>query len=156
MKSGISCCLNMSILNPSKFLISAWFFLPLKFGRSILTDKSPVCCLFWPAFGCCVHPKAGRTTFFQPFLTFLLFLFLFHWFHGWNQQKTSENEQKKVYSSKLVDIQKLVDSLRRSLKFVFFWLIKKSKNCWLGFSYFFCSLWIPLMLPRILPNNFGG
>ena len=28
-------------------------------------------CVFWPAFGCCAHPKAGRYTFlshFQPFL----------------------------------------------------------------------------------------
>ena len=29
------------------------------------------CCVIWPAFGCCVHPKAGPNTFFnrlQPFL----------------------------------------------------------------------------------------
>ena len=26
-----------------------------------------MCCVFRPAFGCWAHPKAGRTTFFQPF-----------------------------------------------------------------------------------------
>ena len=65
---------------------------------------------------------------FQPFL-FILELFL--WFHSWNQQKTSENEWKKrgfVYSSKLVDMQKLVDSLRGYLEFVFFRLNFKQDN----------------------------
>ena len=31
-----------------------------------------VCCEFRPAFGCCAHPKACRTTFFQPFSTFFV------------------------------------------------------------------------------------
>ena len=31
-----------------------------------------VCCVFQPAFGCCAHPKAGRNTFFQPFLSFFV------------------------------------------------------------------------------------
>ena len=30
------------------------------------------CCVFGPAFGCYVHPKSGRTTFFQPFSTFFV------------------------------------------------------------------------------------
>ena len=34
-----------------------------------------MCCVFWPAFGCCVHPKAGRNTFFSYFQPFL---YLFH------------------------------------------------------------------------------
>ena len=32
------------------------------------------CCVFRPAFGCCAHPKAGGTTFFQPFSTFFVHL----------------------------------------------------------------------------------
>ena len=34
------------------------------------------CCVFWPAFGCCTPPKAGRKTFFisfQPYLFILMF-----------------------------------------------------------------------------------
>ena len=47
----------------------------------------------------------------------------FQRFHSWNQQKTSEKNTKKhvfVYSSNLVDMQKLVDSLRGYLEIVFF------------------------------------
>ena len=57
------------------------------------------CCVFRPAFGCCVHPKAGWTTFFQPFSTFFVLFIsnLFQWFYGWNQQKTPEKEQKIFY-----------------------------------------------------------
>ena len=54
-----------------------------------------VCCVFWPAFRCSQHLKAGWTT----FLSFSTFLNLLQWFHAWNQQKTSENEQKKGYLS---------------------------------------------------------
>ena len=81
------------------------------------------CCVFRPAFRCLHHLKAGRTTFFSCFQPFLKISNLFQWFHGWNQQKTSENEQKKcgfVYSSKLVDMQKLVDSLRGYFEIVLF------------------------------------
>ena len=31
-----------------------------------------VWCVFWPAFGCCAHPKAGQTTFFQSFSSFFV------------------------------------------------------------------------------------
>ena len=51
------------------------------------------CCVFRPAFGCCMHPKAGRNTFFNRFQPFLFISKKFHWFHAWNQQKTSENEK---------------------------------------------------------------
>ena len=37
--------------------------------RSLNLDTT--CCVFWPAFRCCAHPKAGRNLFsavFQPFL----------------------------------------------------------------------------------------
>ena len=30
------------------------------------------CCVFWPAFGCCAHPKASQTPFFQPFTSFFV------------------------------------------------------------------------------------
>ena len=40
-------------------------------------------------------PKSWLNYFFQPFSTFFLILNLFRRFHCWNQQKTSENEQKK-------------------------------------------------------------
>ena len=75
-----------------------------------------VCCVFWPAFGCCVHPKAGWLLFSAVFSHFQPFLFIFNifqWFHAWNQQKISENEQIFflifVYYSKLVEMQKLVE-----------------------------------------------
>ena len=52
--------------------------------------RSSDCCVFWPAFRCCTHPKTGQTTFFsrfQPFLiilisllTFALIFFLFQLF----------------------------------------------------------------------------
>ena len=32
------------------------------------------CCVFQPAFGCCAHPKAGRTPFFCRFQPFLFIL----------------------------------------------------------------------------------
>ena len=36
-------------------------------GRIELFNETPGCCVFWPAFECCVHPKAGQNTFFSPF-----------------------------------------------------------------------------------------
>ena len=32
--------------------------------------KVQICCVFWPAFGCCAHPKAGLNTFLRSFSTF--------------------------------------------------------------------------------------
>ena len=57
--------------------------------------------------------------YFSRFQPFLIILNLFQWFHIWDQQKTCENEQKKVifvYCSKLVYMQKLVDPLRGYIK----------------------------------------
>ena len=74
--------------------------------------------------------KLVKTFFFSRFQAFLFNFYLFQWFHAGNQQKRSENEQKKVvffpniaYSVKLVDMRKLVDSLMGYLAFVFFQLI---------------------------------
>ena len=57
-------------------------------------NYSLCCCVFWPAFGCCAHPKAGPNTFFSLFQPFLFIFHLFQWFHAWNQQKTSEKKKK--------------------------------------------------------------
>ena len=84
------------------------------------------CCVFWPAYGCCTHPKAGRNLFFSSFSTFFV---IFKAFSVISRLKSLKNDWKWtkkcgfVYSSKLVDMQKLVDSLRGYLKFVFFRLI---------------------------------
>ena len=85
-----------------------------------------ICCVFRPAFGCCAHPKAGRTAFFSCFQPFFFILNLYWWFHTWNQYINVWKWTKKcviVYSSKLVDMQKLVDSLRGCLEIVLFWFI---------------------------------
>ena len=81
------------------------------------------CCVFRPAFGCCVHPKAGGNTFFSCFQPFLFILNLLYSFHAWNQEKIKYFFSDLGYSLKLVDMQELVDSLRGYLEFVFFWLI---------------------------------
>ena len=66
----------------------------------------PWCCVF--------QPESWSKHFFQPFI---FFSNLFQWFHIWNHWKTPENERNCVfsmfcYSSKLVDTQTMVDSLR--------------------------------------------
>ena len=79
-------------------------------------------CVFRPAFGCCIHPKAGWNTFFSHFEPFLFISNLFQQFHAWKKRK-------KLFflifvcSSKLVDMQKLVESQRGYLEIVYFWLI---------------------------------
>ena len=42
--------------------------------------------------------KLVETLIFSRFQPFLFILNLFQWFHAWNQQKMSENEQKQIYS----------------------------------------------------------
>ena len=37
-----------------------------------LLSFDPTCCVFFSSFGCCVHPKAGWTTFVQLFSTFFV------------------------------------------------------------------------------------
>ena len=51
----------------------------------IRVEKPSICCVFRPAFGCCAHPKDGRTIFFSCFQPFLFISNLFQWFQGWNQ-----------------------------------------------------------------------
>ena len=84
------------------------------------------CCVFRPAFGCCAQPRAGQNLFTAVFWPFLFISKLFQWFHGWIHIKNVWKWTKKrvyVYSSTLVDKQKLVDSMRRYLKIVYFRLI---------------------------------
>ena len=41
-------------------------------GLVLLSRTYTICVVFWPAFGCCEQPKAGRNTFFEPFSTFFV------------------------------------------------------------------------------------
>ena len=56
------------------------------------------------SFTCLQQLKADQTTFFQSFSPvfscfqpFFVDLNLFQWFHSWNQQKTTENQQKTCF-----------------------------------------------------------
>ena len=40
--------------------------------RFIFQEQQDLCCVFWPAFGYCTQPEAGRNTLFYHFQTFLL------------------------------------------------------------------------------------
>ena len=80
-----------------------------------------ISCVFWPAFGCCPHrmqPKTGQTTFFSHFQPFLFNLNLFNDFTPEITEKCQKKKQKNmffsifVFSSKLVEMPKLVNSLR--------------------------------------------
>ena len=42
------------------------------FYQNTILVFSVWCCVFWPAFGCCAHPKTGWINFFQPFSTFFV------------------------------------------------------------------------------------
>ena len=80
-------------------------------------------CVFRTPFGCCAHPKAGWNIFFQPF--FNLYCSFQSFFSDFTAEITKNvwkwtKKRVFVYSSKLVDMQKLVDSLRGYLKIVFF------------------------------------
>ena len=59
-----------SVLNPLVALSSKTVY-TYRVNDNILNKKlevrNPWCCEFWPAFRCCVHSKAGRTTFFSRF-----------------------------------------------------------------------------------------
>ena len=58
-----------------------------------------MCCVFWPAFGCCAHPKAGWITFFLLFSTFFVHRKPFSVISCMKSTKMSENEQKKTSTS---------------------------------------------------------
>ena len=54
------------------------------------------CCVFRPALGCCVHPKAGRNIFFSHFQPFLFISKLFHWKKCFDQLLGALSTQKLV------------------------------------------------------------
>ena len=86
------------------------------------------CWVFQPAFACCAHSKAGRNIFFRCFSTFLFISKLFQWFHGKNQQKTSENEHKAM-----ITLQGMADLWFTSVSLftnVFLGEIKKMTRKW--------------------------
>ena len=103
----------------------------LFFGPSFLSGVNFICCVFWPAFGCWAHPKAGWNIYLAVFQPFLFFLKLFQWFHNWNQQKTSENEQK-TWCCLLLNAGRHAKAgrlLEGYPEIVFFWLIFCWKKC---------------------------
>ena len=51
------------------------------------------CCVFWPAFGCCAHLKAGRNLFFCRFSTFFV---NFKAFLGFDQLSGARSSWKLV------------------------------------------------------------
>ena len=55
-----------------------------------------MCCVFWPAFGCCTYLKAGWNNFFSRFQPFLLIVNLFQWFQVWNQRFFFDFRQKFI------------------------------------------------------------
>ena len=95
-------------------------------------NKSPACCVFRPAFGCCAHRKAGWNNFFSRFSTFFVHFKAFSVISRLKSLKKhlkwTKIKRGFVYSSKLVDKQKLVDSLRGYLKIVFFRLILQHRQ----------------------------
>ena len=69
-----------------------------------------LCCVFWPAFVCCAHPKASRNLFFSHFLTSFVHFKAFSVISQLKSLKNLWKWTKKcvfVYSSKPVDMQKL-------------------------------------------------
>ena len=59
----------------NNFQISDWLFLTKSTHTHWSGYKGLLCIL--TSFGCCMQPKAGQTTFFQPFSTFLFILTFF-------------------------------------------------------------------------------
>ena len=77
-----------SYLGQAKLLLWVsfyWVVIPSVDSQQILLFLS--CCIFWPAFRCCAHPKAGRNTFEGPFSTFFVLFKGFSVIFIWNQEK---------------------------------------------------------------------
>ena len=88
-----------------------------------------VCCVFQPAFGCSKYPKAHKNV--------------------WKRTK----KMVFVYFSKLVDMQKLVNSLKGYPEIVFFWLISYFFNV---FSIFCTSVGMRIFLIDRTPPHITG
>ena len=81
-------------------------------------------------FGCCVFqvlaaPESWSNYFFQPFSTFFVDFKPFSVISRLKSTKNIWKWTKNICSSKLVEKQKLVDSLSGYLEFVFFWLYNR-------------------------------
>ena len=130
-------------------------------SQQIVHAKALWCCLFRPTFVCCTHPKAGWTTFFQPFSTF------FCSFQTFFSDLTTEINKKRlkknkktvfVYSSKLVNMQMLVHSLRGYFEIFFFGWFFTFKCFLLVFKWFwsfFVNLFT-LLESNLLPMLYGS
>ena len=86
-------------------------------------------CVFWPAFGCCSHLKAGRNTFFQSFSNFFpLFKHVSVNFH----LKSLKNVWKNYVLSYSLNAGILPERVRRIVFFRFIFTEKclKTKKGW--------------------------
>ena len=62
--------LNITVNTKGMLKTDAWILASSEY-RTLTNSVIKLCCVFWLAFGCCAHMKAGRTTFLgglQPFL----------------------------------------------------------------------------------------
>ena len=73
----------------------------------------PICCVFWPAFRCCTHPKAGRNTFFTR-----SFCDIFSWFQAWNHC----NRFKMNSTQKLVKIHNIKETFIVTIEYPLTWV----------------------------------
>ena len=79
-----------------------------------LTQDYDSCCVFWPAFGCCAHLKAGRNIFFSRFSTFFVH---FRAFSVISRLKSTKNVWKCFYQlSGAHSTRKLFEIHNRSLE----------------------------------------
>ena len=98
-----------------------------------------LCCVFRPAFGCCIHPKAGQNTFFQPFSTFFVNTLAFGIDESSFKYKMSSSNVHEVCLLKLT-LNSLVLCL--GLRPALFW----------GF-YFFSLMCVPFPLVQFVSQN---
>ena len=82
------------------------------------------CCVFWPAFGCCVHLKASRNTFFEPFSIFFVPLYTFF------SNFTSEIKKKRLKRNKLKTAKKSISSFNQFLGVCSTWKLVEIHNTW--------------------------
>ena len=131
----------MSLHSGAQLNLLMWTILYFAFTTNCISDVKKCCA---PESACTW--KLVVILFFNCFQPFLLTLKLFQGFHILNQEKTSENKQKTqyflhfVYSSKLVDMQTLVHSLRLA------WgcTLNSSYFGWLFFLFIFRSFFLIL------------
>ena len=72
------------------------------------TFKEGNCCVFWPALGCCAHPKAGQNLFFSHFSTFFVH---FRAFSKKNTEISRKMMKPAIYSIQGTHVLFLLDAL---------------------------------------------